>query len=45
VVKREARLTALAMTTDGSSLAVGDDAGKIFHLANLGDLAKRNFVI
>ena len=33
------------MSEDGSSLAMGDESGKIFSLANLGDLAKRNFVI
>ena len=34
-IKREARLKALAMQPDGHSVAVGDEAGKIFLISNL----------
>lgn len=34
-IKREARLKALAMRADGSAVAVGDEAGKVFHIENL----------
>ena len=43
-IKREAKLTALTMTSDGKALAVGDEAGKIFHITNLGS-KENNFVI
>jgi len=33
------------MTEDGASLAVGDVAGKIFHVANLSDKKRNNLVI
>lgn len=34
-IKREARLTALTMASDGLAVAVGDEAGKIFHVLNI----------
>jgi hypothetical protein len=31
-IKREARLTAIAVKNDGQSVAVGDEFGKIYHI-------------
>ena len=35
VIRREAKLTALALKDDGTSVAVGDEAGKIYHIMNI----------
>ena len=35
VIRREAKLTALAIKDDGTAIAIGDETGKIYHLLNI----------
>lgn len=44
-IKREARLTALTMASDGKAVAVGDEAGKIFHILNIDGAESSNLAV